>query len=129
MKQDCRVTVSAAFHWTVARVFVLLVLRSSDFSLKGHNDNQVQVQTVSFHLRPFSSTPDEPFGTHVASCTRSLVHLGVAFWQSSGLVFDVTSPRLKSALFAVEGNVHCCIVGKQKVVLEMRWENGKITNT
>ena len=51
--------------------FIILVLSSSTLSLKGYNDNEGEVQTVSFNLRVFSYISDEPFRNDSTFCTWS----------------------------------------------------------
>ena len=41
--------------------FLLLVLYFKSWDLKSNNDYEIKVQTVSFHLRVFSSISGEPF--------------------------------------------------------------------
>ncbi|CDQ98631.1 unnamed protein product, partial [Oncorhynchus mykiss] len=51
--------------------FVILVLYSSTLSLKEYNDNEGEVQTVSFNLRVFSYILDEPIRNYSTFCTWS----------------------------------------------------------
>ena len=56
---------------TIIIFFVLLVLYSSTLSLKGYNDNEGEVQSVSFNLRVCSYISNEPFRNDSTFCTWS----------------------------------------------------------
>ena len=62
---------SSKIPWTVTFLFVILVLYSSNLSLKGYNDNEGEGQTVSFNLRVFSYIYDESFRNDSTFCTWS----------------------------------------------------------